>query len=226
MNSLSKVLIKILISLMSFIIAIGIGILSINIYMVNKTKKKILDINNLEDTHDFDCILVLGAGVWGDRPSPLLEDRIIKGIELYEQGISQKILMTGDHGHKDYDEVNVMKNYAIDKGIRSEDIFMDHAGFSTYDSLYRAKEIFEAEKIIIVSQSYHLYRALYIGQALGLDVYGFSADLRKYKEQIRWDIREALARTKDFFKVIIKPEPKYLGEPIPIKGDGNVTNDK
>ena len=172
-----------------------------------------------------DCILVLGAGVRNDgSPSHMLEDRLLTGIDLYNAGITRTLLMSGDHGHKDYDEVNCMKNYAAAAGIPTEHIFMDHAGFSTYESMYRAKEVFGAEKIIIVTQEYHLYRALYVAEALGLDAVGVSADLRTYYGQSMRETRELAARVKDFLYTIFRPEPTYLGDPIDLTGDGNVTN--
>ena len=134
--------------------------------------------------------------------------------------------MSGDHGRKEYDEVNVMKNFAIKSGVPSEDIFMDHAGFSTYESMYRAKEIFQADIVIIVSQKYHLYRAVYIARSLGMEAYGVPSDVRIYRGQEYRNLREAAARVKDFFIVIIKPEPTYLGEAIPVNGNGDITNDK
>ena len=155
----------------------------------------------------------------------MLEDRLLKAIDLYESGVSPKLIMSGDHEKKEYDEVNPMKNFAIEKGIPSEDIFMDHAGFSTYESIYRAKEIFNAKRIIIITKKYHLYRALYIAKQLGLDAYGVSADLRNYSGQTKREIREILARNKDFFNCILKPNPTYLGEAISISGSGNLTND-
>lgn len=133
--------------------------------------------------------------------------------------------MSGDHGSTDYDEVNIMKSFAVDRGVPDEDIFMDHAGFSTYETIYRASEIFEADNIIIVSQKYHLYRALYIAEKLGIKSVGVSADLDTYRGQIKRDLREILARDKDFFKCIFKPKPTYLGDKIPVSGDGNLTND-
>ena len=133
--------------------------------------------------------------------------------------------MSGDHGSDDYDEVNIMKSFAVDSGVPDSDIFMDHAGFSTYETIYRAKEIFEADNIIIVSQKYHLYRALYIAEKLGVKAVGISADLRTYSGQAKRDLREILARDKDFFNCIFKPEPTYLGEKIPVSGNGNLTND-
>lgn len=146
-------------------------------------------------------------------------------MELYEAGAAPKLLMSGDHGREEYDEVNAMKQFALEKGIASADVFMDHAGFSTYESLYRAKEVFGAEKIIIVTQRYHLYRALYIADRLGLEAVGVAADQRSYAGQTRRDIREVLARNKDFLTGIFRPEPTYLGEMIPIFGDGDLTND-
>ena len=119
-----------------------------------------------------------------------------------------------------------MNQVAIDAGIPSSDVVMDHAGFSTYESIYRAKEIFGAEKVIIVTQEYHLYRALYIAEKLGLEAYGVDADYHSYRGQITRDVREILARCKDFASIIFKPEPTYLGEKIPISGNGDLTNDK
>ena len=116
-------------------------------------------------------------------------------------------------------------DYAVEAGIPSEDVFMDHAGFSTYESMVRAKEVFQAKKIIIVTQEYHLNRALYLAHKLGLEAYGVPADLRNYSGQFKRDIREIAARCKDFALGAFKPKPTYLGDIIPISGDGNATND-
>ena len=176
---------------------------------------------------DADCILVLGAGVTdAGIPSPMLKDRLLQGIALYKNGAADKLLMSGDHGQVDYDEVNVMKQFAVDRGVPSEDIFMDHAGFSTYDSLYRARDIFAAQKIIIVTQRYHLYRALYIADALGLDAYGVASDPRIYQGQTYRQMREILARCKDFLLCLWQPKPALLGDAIPVSGNGDQTNDK
>ena len=208
------------------VVLLVILVFVINFYVKASTKKQIIDNESeLSNLSDVDCILILGAGVRNNAPSPMLEDRLLKGIELYNKNISNKIIMSGDHGREEYDEVNIMKDFAIDKGIKSEDIFMDHAGFSTYESIYRAKEIFEAKKIIIVTQSYHLYRALYIANSLGIEAYGVSADLRTYTNQLPREIREIVARDKDFIKCIYKPKPTYLGDTIPVSGNGDITND-
>lgn len=210
--------------LISALIATSI-IIIINLYVVFSTKKQIVNTNELKELKDIDCIIVLGAGIWKDKPSPMLQDRLDVGINLYKNGVAEKIIMSGDHGRVEYDEVNIMKNYAINKGVPSSNIFMDHAGFSTYDSIYRAKEIFKAKNIIIVTQEYHLYRALHIANKLDINAYGISADPRKYSGQLFREIREILARNKDFVKSIFKFKPTYLGEAIPVSGNGDDTND-
>ncbi len=221
---------KILRTTILFLLLLGIAaiflVLGLNRYVQLSTQSRILTNHEAAALEDVDCILVLGCGVWDNgQPSHMLEDRLKRSIEVYNGGGAPKLLMSGDHGREDYDEVGVMKQFAIDAGIPSEDIFMDHAGFSTYESLYRAKEIFGAKKIIIVSQTYHLYRALHIADALGIEAYGVGADYRSYQNQTMRELREILARCKDFVTSITKPEPTYLGEPIDLTGSGDVTND-
>ena len=201
-------------------------LLGINLYVKSTVSDRI--ITESEATNlDADCILILGAGVYSNgSPSPMLQDRMLQGIKLYENGASKKLLMSGDHGTVQYDEVNVMKQFAIDMGIPSQDVFMDHAGFSTYESIYRARDIFQAKKIIIITQDYHLYRALYISKELGLDAYGVAANLGTYGGQRSRDLREVLARAKDFTYCLIKPKPTFLGDAIPVSGNGDLTNDK
>lgn len=224
--SVKKSIIKLFIIFLLLALLGAASVFGINVYIKTSAKKRIISLEEASALHGIDCILILGAGVWGDRPTHMLEDRLDFGISLYKMGASNRLLMSGDHSRKNYDEVNVMKDYAINEGVPSSDVFMDHAGFSTYESLYRARDIFEAKKIIIVTQEYHLYRALYIADKLGLEAYGTASNPREYIGQRARDIREILARVKDFFYVIIKPEPTYLGDSIPVSGDGDVTNDK
>ncbi len=214
---------KTLITFSILLLIILIIIFGINAYVKLSVKKKIINIEKIEK--NYDTILILGAGLRNGKPSPVLKDRLDTAYTLYEKGIAPKIIVSGDHGTKNYDEVNVMKNYLIEKGVPSEDIFMDHAGFSTYDSLYRAKNVFLSEKIVIVTQEFHLYRSLYIAKKLNLDSAGVSATLRHYSGEIKFELREILARVKDFVKTIFKPKSKYIGEEIPVFGDGNITND-
>lgn len=222
-----RTIIIILIVLASLAVFGAALVFGINAWVVYSGGQYILTPEEAATLSDVDCILVLGCGVWDDgRPSHMLEDRLKRGVALYNEGAAPKLLMSGDHGRTEYDEVNTMKNYAIDAGVPSEDIFMDHAGFSTYESMYRAKDIFCAEKIVIVSQEYHLYRAIYTARALGIEAYGVAADYRTYSGQLYRDIREILARDKDFFVAIFQPDYPYDGETIPVSGNGNLTNDK
>ena len=165
-----------------------------------------------------DCILVLGARVWKNgQPSHILEDRIITGIDLYRAGIAPALLMSGDHGTRGYDEVKAMKQYALEKNVPADCVFTDHAGFSTYDSCYRARDIFCAKKVVIVTQQYHLYRSVYIARCLGLEAYGVASDRRFiYGEKCR-QVREFFARIKAVGAILIKARPRYLGEQIPIQ---------
>lgn len=208
-----------------FIILIVL-ILGTNFFVILTTKKNILSEEQVSSNSDIDCILVLGAGVWQNKPSHMLEDRLLQAVSLYKNNVASKIIVSGDHGQEDYDEVNVMKSFLIEHGIPSEDIFMDHAGFSSYDSIYRAKEIFKVKKLVIVTQKYHLYRSIYIAKSLNLTAYGVASNPRSYSGQIFREIREILARNKDVVKCIFKPNPKYLGETIPVSGNGDITNDK
>ena len=199
---------------------------TINGYVKASAKDRILTTQKAAELEDVDCIIILGCQVKDDGSlSHMLRDRLMRGLEVYETGAAPKLLMSGDHGREEYDEVGAMKNYAIENGVPSENVFMDHAGFSTYETMYRAKEIFKSEKVIIVTQEYHLYRALYIAERLGMEAYGVSADLNRYAGQSMRDFREVLARCKDWAMCIFKPEPTYLGEAIPVSGNGDITND-
>ncbi len=213
--------------LVMFILCIaGVGaVFGINAYVKGFSSSRIYDTESISEFENADCIIVLGCKVNGESPSPMLRDRLIRGIELYKAGAAPKIIMSGDHGRTDYDEVNAMKQFAIDRGVPSEDVFMDHAGFSTYESMYRARDVFKAQKVLIVTQKYHLYRAVYIARQLGIEAYGLDREELKYP--ITNNIREAAARVKDFFYCIAEPEPTYLGEEIPIKtASASLTNDK
>lgn len=221
---MNKVLKKILI-ILSILNILGICfIFGINAYVKKSVNENIIEISNIKE--NYDAILVLGAGLKNGKPSPVLKDRLDTAYEAYIKGASSKIIVSGDHGRKNYDEVNVMKDYLISKGVPSDNIFMDHAGFSTYDTIYRAKEIFLCDKVLIITQEFHIFRSLYIAKKLDLEAEGVSATLRHYSEETKFELREILARDKDFVKTIFKPKPKYLGDTIPVFGDGDITNDK
>ena len=172
-----------------------------------------------------DCIIILGAGLTDkETPSPMLRDRLDVGIELYRQGVAPKILLSGDNGTVQHNELHAMLNYVLNEGIPEEDIFCDHAGFSTYDSMYRASSIFGVTKMVVVTQEYHEYRALYIARELGIDVLGVASDQEQYVGKTYRETREYLARIKDFFKVALRLEPALGGEEIPISGSGVVSH--
>ena len=198
----------------------------INGYVVNTANKYIITSDEAQNL-DADCVLVLGAGVKPDgKMSDMLHDRMTLGIELYKSGAGRKILASGDHGRENYDEVNTMKMFAVENEVPAEDVFLDHAGFSTYESMYRARDIFKCKRIVIVTQGYHLKRAVYNARALGLDAYGVPSDPRSYGKKIHNSVREFLARNKDFIYCKFKPEPTFLGDEVPIYGDAKISDDR
>lgn len=173
-----------------------------------------------------DAALVLGARVYENgRMSDVFRDRAEVAVSFYEAEKVQKILVSGDHGTEEYDEVNAAKDFLLSEGVKPEDIFLDHAGFDTYDSVYRAKEIFGVESMVIATQDFHLPRALYIAEELGIDACGASSDLHEYRTESQMEFREIFARSKAWLDVFLKSKPKYLGEEILISGDGQATWD-
>ncbi len=196
-----------------------------NLFVILYGKRYVIPFEEAENVNDIDCVIVLGAGVYEDGSmSRVLKERVDMGEALYLKGVSPKILLSGDHSREDYDEVNAMKNYLVDLGIPREVIFTDHAGFDTYDSMYRAKEIFKAEKVVIVTQKFHLPRAIFIARSLGLEAYGVAADDGYRYFNLKTEIRECFARAKYVFDAIIKPQPEYLGESIPIWGEASLSD--
>lgn len=191
------------------------------ILIQTSTQKLILAPSQNRSHH---IIIVLGAGVYKNkRMSAILTDRMDTAIDIYKSGGRKKLLLSGDHGTPYYDEVNAMKKYALEKGVAPEDIFLDHAGYNTYDSLYRAFHFYSVREALIVSQKFHLSRALYIGKNLGMKVNGVVADRREYDREsmVRWKFREFAAGLKAFYYVhLFKPEPKEKRNILPISGDG------
>jgi SanA protein len=175
----------------------------------------------------YDCILVLGALVYGDAPSPMLQDRLDAALAAYRDGLSDRILVSGDHGQTGYDEVNAMRIYLEAAGVPPERIFLDHAGFDTYDSLYRARDVFQVRSALVVTQRFHLLRALYIADRLGVDADGIDSAFREYGRAAYYEVREVPARFKAFLDCeVLKSRPTYLGPTIPISGSGLPTRDE
>lgn len=232
MSRVKRFFLKLLLMVIVLAMIAGLACILINSRVVRTTEDKIaytvrgeveiksFAVDNLKN-FDADCIMVLGCGIEDEEtPSPMLKDRLDVGIELYKQGAAPKILLTGDNGTEQHNEIHVMLKYTKEAGVPEKDIFCDHAGFSTYESMYRAGSIFNAERVIVVTQTYHQYRALYIGDKLGLEVMGVASDQQTYFGQSFRESREILARIKDFFKSILRSKPTYGGEVIPISGSG------
>lgn len=232
MGRIKRFFLKMLLAIIVIAMIAGLACILINSRVVRTTEDKIaytvrgeveiksFVVDNLKN-FDADCIMVLGCGIEDEEtPSPMLKDRLDVGIELYKQGAAPKILLTGDNGTEQHNEIHVMLKYTKEAGVPEKDIFCDHAGFSTYESMYRAGSIFNAERVIVVTQTYHQYRALYIGDKLGLEVMGVASDQQTYFGQSFRESREILARIKDFFKSILRSKPTYGGEVIPISGSG------
>lgn len=171
-----------------------------------------------------DAIVVLGAGInWDGSPSAVLRDRLDVAIELYNEGVAPKIIMSGDNSDSSYNEVMAMALYAGQQGVPADDIFCDHAGLSTYDSAYRLRHVFGVESCVVVTQEYHLYRALYDAHSFGINAYGVPSDRATYADKDAYEQREVLARIKDFFAVITNSEPQTKSEPVSLDQSGTVT---
>ncbi len=212
-RKISRILFLLLLVAIVFSVLLIATVTIINIYVVRSTEDQIIA-QDAAIEEDLDCIIVLGAFVYSNgEPSPILKERLDTGISLYKEGVSDKLLLSGDNGQKEYNEVIPMREYALKQGVPDEDIYLDYAGFSTYESMYRLRDIFQVEKAVVVTQTYHLYRALYIGNSLDLNVVGVSAPDRENGQKGR-DIREVFARVKSVGLVLTGADPTYLGDTV------------
>lgn len=168
--------------------------------------------------------IVFGAGLLRDgTPSPVLKDRVTTAVQLYQAGKVEKILMSGDNRFVDYNEPAAMMQYAVSMGVPEEDIVLDYAGRRTYDTCYRAKEIFGLHEAILVTQRYHLPRALFTCQGMGITVNGVAADLREYHTHAMrfWSLRELPATLVAVWQVWVSHPLPVLGNPEPIFTNSN-----
>lgn len=203
-------------------VALAVGAVNLRVFLGGRAH-----ILPVAEVREAQAAIVLGALVYPDgRVSPMVADRLEAAYGLYRAGKVQKILITGDHGQVEYDEVNTMRRYLEQKGVPPADIFLDHAGFDTYDSMYRARAIFQVRSAVVVTQRFHLPRAVYIARELGLDAEGVVADRFEYLGAKRYEVREMAARIKAFGEVTIRRKPIFLGPVIPITGDGRETHDQ
>ena len=214
-------------ALLKFVVACIVAVAAVvgatNAVVILSTQDDIVKADQAQ-LSDADAIIVLGASVYADgTPSTILQDRLDCGIALYKAGVAPKIIMSGDNRTEHYNECAAMKRYAIAQGVPSDDIFCDHAGFSTYESMYRAKYVFGCSRIVVATQTYHLYRALYSAHALGVEACGVASDYSSYGGQFWYDVREIPARTKDFFKALFGVPSTFVGDSISLDQSGDVT---
>ena len=219
-----KVVGRLLAAVLAIAFAVVLVFAGTNAAAILTTQDDIVD-QQAAASFDADAIIVLGASVYPDgTPSGILQDRLDDGIALYFAGAAPKIIMSGDNGTESYNECWAMKQYAISQGVPSEDVFCDHAGFSTYETMYRARHVFGADRVVIATQTYHLYRALYDAQGVGMEAIGVPSDYGEYVNQSWYDIREVFARTKDFFQVLFSVPSTFVGDPISLDQSGDVTD--
>lgn len=181
--------------------------------------------SSLTDVPKTKVAIIFGAGINGDKPSRYLKDRLDAGISLYKNNKVDKILLSGDNGRDEHDELTVMKLYCYKNGVDTNKIYIDYAGFDSYSTMYRAKHIFKVDTAILVSQKYHLNRCVFLGDKLGVKSYGYSADRGVYPGYKYYSFREKLSITKSVFDVMRDRRPKYLGEPVDVNGKSNYTKE-
>ncbi len=189
-----KNIIKISIILLLLVLLIPLGI---NLYVIMQTSKNIYEVNEIKDTYDM--AMVLGCGVKNNKPSLMLKDRLLKVIELYKENKIKYILLTGDETDK---EVSIMKEYLIDNDIPEDIILTDEVGYSTSISMKNYQDKYLDKKVIIITQQYHLYRALYIASRMDIQAIGVASQKVHYYGAMYREVREILARVKDFFKTL------------------------
>lgn len=213
-------------------IAIGLGVILINGWVITQGMTNFQEIDTLQQEplmqDESVPVLVLGAGIIdADTPSTILKLRLDKAVAFHQAFPNNPIIMSGDHMDMYYNEVAVMKKYVVSKGVKSEKVYLDHAGYSTYDSLYRLKHVLNQEKVIIITQGYHLSRALLLAEGFGMQAIGIPAD-EASSTRFERETREILARVKDFFVVYFKyelPQPE-LNYGFNLSESGDLTNEK
>lgn len=207
------------------LVAVGACVLAVSSAVRHRMHPSVMTVEELATSGEkYDCVMVLGCRVYENgRMSDMLTDRVKTGVALLVAGVSDTLVMSGDHRTDAYDEPSAMKAFAVEQGISSERIFLDHDGYSTYESVMRLREVFGGKRVVIVTQEYHLYRALYLAEKLGMDAVGVPADLRSYAGQTLRDVREIFARCKDVYLGLKQPKSYVSGTPISLSGNGDLT---
>lgn len=196
------------------LVAVAVLVVAANVYTVATTRDDVHNVGALADAQA-DAVVVLGASVYVDgTPSDILADRLEVAVDLYNVGAAKAIIVSGDNRDSHYNESDAMKAYCVSLGVPSEDVFVDHAGYDTYSSMYRARYAYGADSVVVVTQAYHLYRALATAQGLGLEAQGVPADKGSYDNQLSYSVREAAARTKDCLQTLLKVVPEDANQPM------------
>jgi len=202
--------------------ALAVGL--INLWVLASTRRRVH--TRLSTVPRAPVAIVFGAAVRPDGTlSPVTRDRVKAGADLYRSGRVRRLLLSGDHGRGAYDEVYAMRREALRRGVAARDIFLDPAGFSTYDTLARARWVYGVRSAVLVSQRFHLPRALMIARLLGIRAVGLAADRRPTRSECRMAARESAARVKDFVKAGLRVPPVRLGPAVALRGDGRITLD-
>ncbi len=197
--------------------AITVGTTRGNVHTVAQTAE-------LLEGQPADAVVVLGASVHADgTPSDILADRLEVAVDLYRSGAARAIIVSGDNRSSHYNESDAMKAFCVDLGVPSADVYVDHGGVGTYESMYRARHVFGAERIIVATQAYHLYRAMFAADCLGMEAWGVACDKGAYNDQARYSMREALARTKDFLAALLRLPVDTGGETVSLDAPGDLT---
>ena len=201
----------------------GVAVIATTIYVASKTGDLIFE--SQKGLPKTNVAIIFGAGIKDNQPGRYLKDRLDAGIRLYKNNKVQKILLSGDNGNDAHDELTVMKLYCYKNGVDTTKIYIDYAGFDSYSTMYRAKEIFKVDTAILVTQKYHLNRCIFIGEKLGIKSYGYSANRGEYKGYKYYSFREHFSVFKSVLDVARNREPHFLGETVDINGLSNYTKE-
>lgn len=198
-----------------------------NIVTVGATRGQVGTVASLADEfagEPADAVVALGASVYADgTPSDILADRLEVAVDLYKAGAARAIIVSGDNRDSHYNESDAMKAYCVALGVPSEDVYVDHGGNTTYESMYRARHVFGAERIIVATQAYHLYRAMFTADCLGMDAWGVACDKGAYDDQTAYSLREVMARTKDFYAALLRLPVNVGDETVSLEASGDLT---
>lgn len=218
---------RILITLLLMVLVAVAVVAVANLATVATTRDQVRTVATAADElagNPADAVVVLGASVYPDgTPSDILADRLEVAVDLYKAGAAKAIICSGDNRTSHYNESDAMKAYCVSLGVPSEDVYVDHAGNTTYESLYRARHLFGAQRIIVATQAYHLYRALFAADQLGMEAWGVATDKGAYDDQLKYSMREVAARTKDFFAALAHVPVPIEERPISLNESGDLT---